>query len=167
MLCRKFLSGSLLRISFCVSLVSYWSCTTSIVILQVLHPCWNALVPAQGCCCIICHTSHINVWRSRQWSLCSKNDPEVSCLGFGAVWTSWAEYGTYAVPLLLVCDWSLTLENPDFYCDNQLMLGKTYLKLGRREEARLWLRKTLEYKTYRPEDEQVCSVCIRTLWGSL
>ena len=47
------------------------------------------------------------------------------------------------------------LDEPGFYCDNHLMLGKTHLKLGHKEEARQWLEKTIECKAKRPEDEKV------------
>jgi tetratricopeptide (TPR) repeat protein len=43
---------------------------------------------------------------------------------------------------------------PGFYCDNQLMLGKTHLKLGHREEAKQWLIKTIESIAKRPEDKK-------------
>ncbi|XP_062501305.1 regulator of microtubule dynamics protein 1-like [Corticium candelabrum] len=41
---------------------------------------------------------------------------------------------------------------PNFYCDNQLMLGKTHLKLGHKEEAREWLTKALKCDSNQPED---------------
>ncbi|XP_062500938.1 regulator of microtubule dynamics protein 1-like isoform X2 [Corticium candelabrum] len=44
--------------------------------------------------------------------------------------------------------------NPDFYCDNKLMLGKTHLRLGHKQEAKQWLTKTVAYNVYRPEDKQ-------------
>ena len=35
------------------------------------------------------------------------------------------------------------------------MLGKTHLRLGHKEKAGFWLKKTIEYRAYKPEDKEV------------
>ncbi|KAK2581020.1 hypothetical protein KPH14_006070 [Odynerus spinipes] len=44
--------------------------------------------------------------------------------------------------------------NPNFYSQNLLMLAKTYLKLGKREDALRYLKLTTEYPTTNHEDVQ-------------
>ena len=63
----------------------------------------------------------------------------------------------------VVFDTNWILDNPDFYCDNKLMLGKTHLRLGHKQEAKQWLTKTVAYNVYRPEDKQVKSVVANAL----
>ena len=36
--------------------------------------------------------------------------------------------------------------NPGFYCSNWLFIGKCYLNLGKKDEARVWLEKAAGYK---------------------
>ena len=44
---------------------------------------------------------------------------------------------------------------PDFSCENHLMLGKTHLKLGHKEQAKEWLTKVLKSDSNQPEDDKV------------
>ncbi|XP_011708107.1 PREDICTED: regulator of microtubule dynamics protein 1-like [Wasmannia auropunctata] len=44
--------------------------------------------------------------------------------------------------------------DPNFYSRNLLMLGKTYLKLNRQEDAIKYLKKTVEYPARNDEDQQ-------------
>ncbi|XP_018343482.1 PREDICTED: regulator of microtubule dynamics protein 1-like isoform X1 [Trachymyrmex septentrionalis] len=44
--------------------------------------------------------------------------------------------------------------DPNFYSHNLLMLGKTYLKLNRKEEAIKYLKKTAEFPAKNDEDQQ-------------
>ena len=37
--------------------------------------------------------------------------------------------------------------NPGFYSSNWLYIGKCYLNLGKKEEAKEWLRKAADYKS--------------------
>lgn len=45
--------------------------------------------------------------------------------------------------------------DPNFYSKNLLMLGKTYMKLGDRERAALWLQKAQDYPALTEEDKEV------------
>ncbi|XP_055038607.1 regulator of microtubule dynamics protein 1 [Misgurnus anguillicaudatus] len=45
--------------------------------------------------------------------------------------------------------------DPNFYSKNLLMLGKTYMKLGDRERAALWLQKAHDYPALTEEDKEV------------
>ncbi|XP_055007023.1 regulator of microtubule dynamics protein 1 isoform X4 [Boleophthalmus pectinirostris] len=46
-------------------------------------------------------------------------------------------------------------EDPNFYSMNLLMLGKTYLKINDKENAKLWLTKAKEYHPLTHEDKEV------------
>ncbi|XP_062501553.1 regulator of microtubule dynamics protein 1-like [Corticium candelabrum] len=45
-------------------------------------------------------------------------------------------------------------KKPGFYCDNRMMLGKTHMKLGHKDEAREWLKKALECPVRHPDDQK-------------
>lgn len=45
--------------------------------------------------------------------------------------------------------------DPGFYCPNWLYLGKCYLQLGRREEARQWLGRIAGHHSELAEDREV------------
>ena len=45
--------------------------------------------------------------------------------------------------------------DPGFYTTNWLFMGKCYMQLGRKEEARLWLTKAAEYKSEIADDVEV------------
>jgi tetratricopeptide (TPR) repeat protein len=44
--------------------------------------------------------------------------------------------------------------DPNFYSHNLLMLGKTYLKLDRKEEAIKYLKKTVEFPAKNDDDQK-------------
>lgn len=44
--------------------------------------------------------------------------------------------------------------SPSFYSTNQLMLGVVNLKLGKKEEAKTWFKKLLEFKVIKEEDKE-------------
>jgi len=41
---------------------------------------------------------------------------------------------------------SLNAADPDFYVPNWLYLGKSYYQLGKKEDARKWLKKAAEHQ---------------------
>ncbi len=46
--------------------------------------------------------------------------------------------------------------DPGFYTANQLMLAKTYIRLGKKAEAIRWINKLLENPGKTPKDAKVC-----------
>ena len=63
---------------------------------------------------------------------------------------------THSVCLLSLSSLSLSLPpylpphlsvNPGFYSSNWLYIGKCYLNLGKKEEAKEWLRKAVDYRS--------------------
>ena len=45
--------------------------------------------------------------------------------------------------------------NSGFYVGNYVSLGKTYLKLKKKEEAKKWFQKAAEYPSENEKDDQV------------
>ena len=52
---------------------------------------------------------------------------------------------------------------PEFYSTNWLYLGKTYLKLGQKEEAKEWLQKTVAFDGAFAGDEEDKQVSVHGL----
>ena len=50
---------------------------------------------------------------------------------------------------------SLNAADPDFYVPNWLYLGKSYYQLGKKEDARKWLKKAAEHHGDVPDDKEV------------
>ena len=54
---------------------------------------------------------------------------------------------------------------PGFYVSNWLFLGKVYVQLGKKAEAREWLSRAAGVKSEDPKDVVVrCSVCGDVKW---
>lgn len=53
--------------------------------------------------------------------------------------------------------------DPNFYSMNLLMLGKTYLRMNDKENAKLWLTKAKEYPPLTHEDKEVHKEAVETL----
>ena len=49
----------------------------------------------------------------------------------------------------------LSVVNPGFYCCNWLFIGKCYIKLGKKSEAKPWLEKTVEFNAIFFDEKEV------------
>ena len=49
----------------------------------------------------------------------------------------------------------MSIVDPGFYCCNWLFIGKCYIKLGKKNEARPWLEKTVEFNAVHFDEKEV------------